>query len=315
MHDGTVTAASQVERRRLLVIFNPVPGARARRRLDATIEALKALGVEVTLRVTTAPGDAELFARAATVAEFDAVAAAGGDGTVNEVVNGLGDPALPVIVFPFGTANVLAHEIDLPRDPERLAALALRGPIREIPLGEAEFEGASPRRRRFVLMAGTGFDADVVDELDLDLKKRAGRLAFVWSILQRLWRYRPSKYEVAVERGGTWTRGTAASAVATRARHYGGKFVLAPAAKLGDPSLSVIRFGRCGRWAALRYLAALGLGFLHRLPDVAIAEVGAARFAGPAGAPVQIDGDVLGRLPVTLRIADQPLRLIYPAAA
>lgn len=302
------------ERRRLLVIFNPVPGARARRRLDAALRALAALGAEVTLRETGAPGDAEVFARAATAAEFDAVVAVGGDGTVNEVVNGLPDPTLPVVVFPFGTANVLAHEIALPRAPAVLAALAMRGRVREIPLGEAEFAGEPPRRRRFVLMAGTGFDADVVDTLDLALKRRTGRLAFVWSILRRLWRYRPSEYEVSLEQGGAWTRATAASAVATRACHYGGRFVLAPAAKLATPGFSIVRFGRWGRWAALRYLVALGCGFLHRLPDVAIVEASAARFTGPAGAPVQIDGDVLGRLPVTLRIADRPLRLVYPDA-
>jgi len=305
--------AAAMERRRLLVIFNPVPGRRARRRLNATLRALEALGVAVVLRETTAPGDAERFAREADAADFDAVVAAGGDGTVNEVVNGLVDPTLPVIVFPFGTANVLAHEIALPRDPAVLAALAVRGPVREIALGEAEFEGETPCRRRFVLMAGTGFDADVVDELDLALKRRAGRLAFVWSILRRLWRYRPSQYEVALEHDGVWTRGTAASAVATRASHYAGRFVLAPEARLSIPSLSIVHFGRWGRWAALRYLVALGGSFLHRLPDVAIAEASAARFTGPAGAPVQIDGDVLGRLPVTLRIADRTLRLVYPA--
>ena len=302
------------ERRRLLVIFNPTPGPRARRRLNAALRELGALGAQVTLRETRAPGDAEIFASEASLAEFDAVVAVGGDGTVNEVVNGLRDPALPVIVFPFGTANVLAHEIALPRDPALLAALAMQGPMREIPLGEAEFAGEPPRRRRFVLMAGTGFDADVVDALDLDMKRRVGRLAFVWSILRRLWGYRPTRYEVALEERDGWTQAIAASAVATRARHYAGRFVLAPEARLAEPSFRIVRFGRWGRWAALRYLVALAGSFLHRLPDVAITETVAARISGPEGSPVQIDGDVLGRLPVTLRIADRRLRLIYPGA-
>ena len=101
--------------------------------------------------------------------------------------------------------------------------------------------------------------------------------------------------------------------MATRASHYGGRFVLAPDADLAQPSLSIVRFGRWGRWAALRYMVALGCGFLHRLPDVGIDTASAARFTGPAGSPVQIDGDVLGRLPVTLRIAGRRLRLVYPA--
>src|SRR5271154_3496617 len=94
-------------RRRLLVIFNPIAGRRARQRLDEALAALARLGVQTVVRETTAPGDAERFARAARCCDFDAIAVAGGDGTMNEVVNGLEDPAMPVAILSFGTANVL----------------------------------------------------------------------------------------------------------------------------------------------------------------------------------------------------------------
>ena len=144
-------------RRRLLVIFNPIAGRRARQRLDAALAALERLGVAIEVRETQAPGDAEAFARGARASDFDAIAVAGGDGTMNEVVNGLADPDLPVAILSLGTANVLAHEIGLPRDPCRLAEIVATGPARRVALGEALFENGSPARR-FVLMTGIGFD-------------------------------------------------------------------------------------------------------------------------------------------------------------
>lgn len=305
-----MTIGKALARRRFLVIFNPVAGRNARARLDRALIALRRLGAVVELRETAGPGDAERFARTAVFADFDVVAVAGGDGTVNEVVNGLADSNLPLAIFPFGTGNVLAHEIDLPRHPARLALIATQGEARPIWLGEVASTGVSDRR--FVLMAGIGFDAQVVEGLDLELKQRTGKFAFVWSILKRLWRYRPLRYDVIVEGSGAPQSFRPASVVATRGHYYGGRFVLAPKARLSDPVLYVVMFMQTGRWAALRYLVALALGVLHRLPDVKTVAAHAARFVTPTGAPVQIDGDILAHQPATIRIADRPLLLIHP---
>jgi len=296
-------------RRRMLVIFNPIAGRRARHRLDTALTALSQLGATIVVRETHAPGDAEVFARAARASEFDAIAVAGGDGTMNEVVNGLVDPSLPVGLLSLGTANVLANEIGLPRDPRRLAEIVATGPARRVALGEAVFEDGR-RSRRFLLMTGIGFDAEVVDTLDLGLKQRIGKLAFVWSILVRLWRYHPGAFSLDL---GEAHR-EAASVIATRARYYGGRFILAPAARLSEPSFQLAIFKRAGRWAAFRALVALGLGLLHRQRDFEIATATSVRFSGPEDAPVQIDGDVLGYLPVTLRIARDPVLLVHPAS-
>jgi diacylglycerol kinase (ATP) len=297
-------------RQRLLVIFNPIAGRRARQRLDAALRALQRLGVVTVLRETHAPGDAEAFARAARASEFDAIAVAGGDGTMNEVVNGLADPDLPVAILSLGTANVLAHEIGLPRSPRRLAEVVATGPARRVALGEALFENGH-RPRRFLLMTGIGFDADVVDAVDLGLKQRVGKLAFVVSILMRLWRYRPHAFGLHLD---DTVQREAVSVIATRARCYAGHFILAPRARLSEPSFQLAIFKRAGRGAALRALLALPLGLLHRQPDIEIATATSVRLSGPTDAPVQIDGDVLGRLPVTLRIARDPVLLVHPAA-
>ena len=303
--------STAAERRRLLVIFNPIAGRGARAKLLRALSALDRMGVAVTLRETAAPGEAEVFAREASRRAFDGVVVAGGDGTLNEAANGLEDADLPMAVFPFGTENVLAREIGLPRNPERAAEIAARGPARPISVGEVVFEDR-PAARRFLLMTGVGFDAEVVSGLDLDLKRRIGKLAFAWSILLRLWRYRPVEYAVAVETAAGSARYSAASAIASKARFYAGPFVLAPAAALAHRSFELALLKRPGRGAALTCLLALAGGFLHRLRQVEIATVTSATFSRPAGAPVQIDGDPLGRLPITVRIADRPLLLVYP---
>src|SRR5262249_5850929 len=215
------------------------------------------------------------------------------------------DVALPVAIFPFGTENVLAREIGLTRNPERAAEIAARGLARPISMGEVVFRDR-PAARRFLLMTGIGFDAEVVSGLDLELKRRLGKLAFVWSILQRLWRYRPVEYAVAVQSARGSTRYCAASAIASKARFYAGPFVLAPAAGLANQSFELALLKRPGRGAALTCLLALAGGFIHRLRQVEIATVTSATFSDPAGAPVQIDGDPLGQLPLTIRIADPP---------
>lgn len=293
--------------RRLLVIYNPAAGGRKRRRLRAWLSRLRALGAEVTLAETLAPRHAEALARAADPARVDAVAVAGGDGTINEAVNGLAGSRLPLALLPLGTANVLANEIGLPRRLVDLARIAAFAPARPVWPGEAVPEGGG-ERRRFLIMAGIGFDAEVVEHLDLALKRRAGKLAYVASILGRLRDYRPCCYRAEID--GTLVEG--ASLVAAKAHFYGGRFVLAPAARLDQPSLQLVVFGRAGRCAALGYLAAMGLGRLQRCRSLRILPGRSLRLLAPAGAPVQLDGDILLRLPARIAIAPTPLELIQP---
>jgi diacylglycerol kinase (ATP) len=293
--------------RRLLVIYNPTAGSRARRRLAGWLACLDRQGAAVTLRETTGPRHAEELARAADPTAVDAVIVAGGDGTINEAVNGLAGSPLPLGILPLGTANVLAGEIGLPRRAAALARILAFAPARPIWPGEAMADGASVGRR-FLIMAGIGFDADVVEALDLALKRRFGKLAYVASILARLRNYRARSYRAELD--GVPVE--SASLVAAKAHFYGGRFVLAPAARLDEPMFHVVLFGRADRAAALGYLAAMAAGVLQRCPSVRIVPARQVRLIEPRGAAVQIDGDIHIRLPVTLRIAATPLQLIQP---
>ncbi len=284
---------------RILVIHNPAAGGRRRRFLDAVLGRLARDGVQVTLRATTRRGDAERFAREASLDRFERLVVAGGAGTINEVINGLADRRLPVAIIPLGTANVLAAELSLPADAMRLAETIRTGRWHEVVIGRAN-------GRAFTMMAGIGFDAHVVAHVDLRLKRRIGKLAYVLETLVQLWRYRPISYEVAVD--GTPYR--AASVIVAKGHYYGGRFVCAPAARLDAPELHVCLFGNAGRRHVVRYAAALLLGRLHRLSDVAIVPARVVEIAGPLGEPVQGDGDTLTRLPARIETLSGALRLI-----
>lgn len=292
--------------RRFLVIFNPTAGARRRRRLAAFLAALEAAGAAVSLRETTAPGDAHAFALEAREEEFDVLVVAGGDGTINEALNGLmarlpGRAGLPLALLPLGTANVLARELGLPRDPARAAAVALAGRTRRIALGRAN-------GRHFALMAGIGFDAAVVANLDLGLKRRLRQGAYALETIRQAFRFPFPRYVVEV--GGA--RYDARSVIACKARHYGGPFVLARQASLERPGLTLALFERGGPLAVLRFSFALLTGRLAESRGLRLIEAEAATIEGPAGEAVQGDGDIVARLPLRLEVVPAALELVAP---
>jgi diacylglycerol kinase (ATP) len=291
--------------RRILAIYNPTAGARARGTFERFRAALARLDAAVTVAETNAPLHAKALAESADPARFDAVVAAGGDGTINEAVNGIVHSGLPLAILPLGTANVLAHELGLPQDPEALAEIAALSPPRAIVPGEiVTAERNEPWR--FLLMAGIGFDADVVAHLNLKLKRKLGKAAYALGSLRQLARHEPRLFDARID----GKIETPASLVVARAHFYGGRFVLAPEARLDQPALHAVLFPGASRLATLRYMAAVMTSTLQRQCDVEVRDARTIEIAGPGGAPVQIDGDVRAHLPASIRLAAAPLALI-----
>ncbi len=290
---------------RLLVIFNPVAGRRRRQKVNRFIATCAAGGVKVELHQTIGPDDARSVAARASRQHYDAVVAAGGDGTVNETLNGLletqDEAPLPLGVLPLGTANVLAHELALPRRPEEAARTVLSGALQHVAIGLAN-------GRHFVLMAGVGFDAAVVAGVNSTLKRRIHQGAYVVSSLQMLRRFSFPHYRVTVGEETFIAR----SLIACKARHYGGPFVLAPKADLGTPSFQILLFERGGILNTCRYGIALLLGRLHKAKGVRLLEAAAARIEGPEGEAVQADGELVTELPLTLGISATGLNVLVP---
>jgi diacylglycerol kinase (ATP) len=264
------------------------------------VAALERRGCRVVLRSAQDYRDAERLARTAEP-EFEAIIAAGGDGTINAVANGLAHKPQPLGVLPVGTANVLACELGLPRASEKLAAL----------LAEAAARPIWPGRigdRLFLSMAGIGFDAEVVAAVNPKLKRWIGKGSFVWAILQRLLRYRPC--ELSIRADGVECRATAA--IAVKGQFYAGPFVIAPDGDLGEPVLHLVLFQAAGRIAAIRYLAALPSGRIPRLKSIACLRVHSANVSAAEALPVHADGEIIGTLPVVITVAPHSIPMIRP---
>lgn len=291
-----------VSPRRVTIIFNPTAGRSRRDKLDAVILELKRLGCCVDLRETCTRGHAEEITRTTDEASADIIAAAGGDGTVNEVVNGLKGKAVALAVIPLGTANVLADEVGLGRKAKQIAEAIAFGNVRPIKVGNAN-------GRRFVMMAGAGFDAEVVDGVQLGLKKVIGPLAYVWEMVRQVFVYGWEECRVEVD-GQTYE---VASAIVCNGRSYGGPFTAAPAANLEADFFQVVMFMRRGWFNVMRYGLALVTGRLPHLSDVRIVPGRHVVIHGGEGSPVQADGDILTRLPAHIEIDAENVRLAFPA--
>jgi len=303
-----------VGRRSLRIILNPAAGRRQRQRLQDTLEALGALDCTFEVWETDGPGAATKLAQRAMEADCDLLVAAGGDGTVNEVINGLqtaSGPPPSLALLPLGTANVLAAEIGLDPAPQTIAATIAGGVAAPTSLGSADCQiDGETHERVFVMMAGAGFDAHVVEAVNLAVKRAIGKGAYVLESLRQMAVFPFAPYEVTVD-GKPYS---AASVVVANGRHYGGRYLVAPEARLGAPDFQVCLFERPGRINAARYALALLSGRLPELPDVRLLSGREIRISRRTGEPLQGDGDVIGRLPVTITALPDALQLVMPPA-
>jgi len=290
--------------RRLRVIYNPIAGQRHGLRLRKTFRALENSGASLSVIETQGPGDAERAAASASPTDTDMLIVAGGDGTINEVVNGLmaaRGPVPPMAIIPLGTANVLAQEIGLKLSSRKIAAAILGD-------GRISVYPGRANGRYFLMMGGVGFDAEVVANIDPALKRRTGKFAYLVEVLHQSWSHRFELCGGEIDGAPFESRWI----VVCNGRHYGGPFVAAPDASLTEPGFSVCLLDG-GGLDIPRYGAALALGRLWRQHDVRIVPARSIRIDGPVGFRVQGDGDIIGRLPVDIVAADRPIELVVPA--
>jgi diacylglycerol kinase family enzyme len=270
--------------RSLTVIYNPAAGQRRGAFFTRVLAALEEKGWRAELRTTAGPGDATAMAAAAAREGRQRIAVAGLLG-----------------IIPLGTANVLAQEIGLPLRPRAVADCLTGRSQLDVRLGRLG-------ERYFLLMAGAGFDAEVVAAVSPSLKRRFGKGAYVWESLRQGFCYGFPELELELD----GEPATARSLIVARARHYGGGFVLSRSAGLETDGLQAFLFGEAGPLSVLRYSLALMLGRLERARGVRCLPVTSLRILGPAGLPLQADGDSVGVTPVEIGLSDRRLRLLVP---
>ncbi|MCA8948084.1 MAG: diacylglycerol kinase family lipid kinase [Planctomycetes bacterium] len=289
--------------RRLLVIANPISGGgRARVLVPRLCAALQQLGVESVAFFTTRAGEARERAATAGAENWDGLIAAGGDGTMNEVVNGMPDPTQPLGFLPVGTANVLSVELGLPRRPELAARVFANGHLREHAIGECD-------GRRFLLFVGAGLDGALVERLSAVRTGTLGKHKWLGPILWigRRW---PRHSLRATLDDGTVLDGLT-SVLVTRSRNYGGVVSLLPDIDPADGMLHVLGFRMRGRLAWAWQGVRAGFGRLR--PGRHLVATTASTIVIEGVAPYHVDGDHGGTTPATIRLLPRPLRLYAPA--
>lgn len=297
---------------KVAVIFNPTArGEKARRALTR----LGALGEDCVLMPTRSAGAARALGAEAVAARFDTIVAAGGDGTVNEVVNGVGDvpegfKRVRLGVIPMGTINVFARDLRLPLDIERAWEVVRSGTEREIDLPLIRYRrGSEPRRRYFVQLAGAGLDARAIELVNWNLKKRVGFAAYIVAGFHALNELRRRPAPVTVSCGGHASSGSLA--LIGNSRFYGGPFSFFHRASTSDGMLDVRVFRRTDLLMAIRTGFGMATGRLHRLRSVDYMQGSEFEIRAASGpVPFEVDGELAGALPIEAMVGAEKLRIV-----
>ncbi|HEY3760845.1 MAG TPA: diacylglycerol kinase family protein [Verrucomicrobiae bacterium] len=291
---------------RICVIFNPAARGNKARHFR---HHLSEIGGQSALKATAAAGDARRLAADAVKDGFDVIVAAGGDGTVHEVLNGIGDAPggfekARLGVLPLGTVNVFARELNMPLKMEKAWEHLLRGQERKIDLPYAEFL-ATGKKVYFVQLGGAGLDVRAIELVDFSVKKKIGPLAYVIAGLKALFE---KKLQIKATANGSSYSGELV--LVGNGKYYGGPFEVFPSADLCDGILDVCIFPRTDMGTLLR--CAPDFLFRRKLPEKLVK-----RFRGPGfelaadlAASLELDGELVGALPVRFGVEQGRLRVM-----
>jgi YegS/Rv2252/BmrU family lipid kinase len=303
-----------------LLIHNPNAGGggNARRnKLDEARRILESRGIRADLQETTGPGEATEIAKRATTDGRQLVIACGGDGTINEVVNGLANSQnghrVPLALLPAGTANVLAKELELSWDIPKAAEQLARGEVREIALGLATPLEQPEKARYFLSVAGAGPDGRITYAVDLELKARFGILAYWWQGAREVINYKFHHFRVT----GEGQSREVSLVIVGRTKHYGGPFKITTEADLFEDQFEFLGLTTQSGLKYLSYLPTLWMGDLRKEEGVYFWKSDRLVCESIDNNPIyaQVDGEPLARLPVEFRIVPRALRLLVPGAA
>jgi diacylglycerol kinase (ATP) len=315
-----------------LLIHNPNAGNGGRgrqRQIDEARHIFATGGIDADLAETEGPGHAIEIAARAAAENRGLVIACGGDGTLNEIVNGLATQAnghrVPLALLPGGTANILAKELDIPWNIPRAAQKLVRGQVKDIALGLATPLEQPEKKKYFLSVAGAGPDGMIVYSLDLSLKARFGILAYWWQGARQVFGYKFPRFRVRIPKVEPDSQSNGHShdgavtidsslVVVGRTKNYGGPFKITDQADLFLDRFEILTLTTQSGFRYLSYFAPLYFGKLRGLGGVHFYKSTAVICEPLDKNPVyaQIDGEPLARLPVEFRIVPRALKLLVP---
>jgi diacylglycerol kinase (ATP) len=294
----------------VLIVYNPAAGQspNLKNTLDRVANLWRDLGWQVQIAATTAPGDATSKAQTAAASGYNAVVAAGGDGTVNEVMNGLVGTETALGVLPLGTVNIWAREMGLSMDMLKAADSIARSELTKIDVGMAG-------NRYFLLMAGIGFDAAVTATVRSEEKKLLGAIAYLKQAIQVAWNFRGVRLKLRID--GKRVRGKILMVVIGNSQLYGGVVKFTAHATIDDGLLDICVIKGQGMLSAPRRLISIFARHYNRDPLVQYSQGRQIEIRGQRGKafPVQVDGDYLGKTPMSFRVVPNSLWIMVPPNA
>src|SRR3989454_1909570 len=280
-----------------LIILNPAAHSERAQRKRAHVESLAR---DCVVCATTRTGEAELMARHGVKEGFEKIVAAGGDGTINEVVNGLAGSTATLGLLPIGTVNVFAMELGLPSHNLGLCWDIIQGDhIRLVDLPSAN-------AKYFVQLAGVGLDAQVVKETSAALKRNFGPLSYLISAAQIAARRPPRLFieseNTSIEEGSFVLIGNG--------RRYGGPFPFFKHAVIDDGLLDVVVFKQLGYLEIIKYLQDVVFSSDIRVPEIEYFQTRRLRVESDQSVPVELDGELVGNCPVEFSLSEKSLRVL-----
>ena len=283
-----------------VVILNPAARSEKAKRWRARVESV-ARGCVIC--ATSRAGEAEALARHAAEEGFEKIVAAGGDGTINEVVNGLAGSNAALGLLPIGTMNVFATELGLPAHDLKLCWNIIQGENTRL------VDLPSANGKYFVQLAGVGLDAQVVKETSLTLKRNFGPLSYLISAAQIAARQPPRLFleseNSSIEEGSFVLVGNG--------RLYGGPFPFFKHAIIDDGLFDVIAFKQLGYLEIIKYLQDVVFSSEIRVPEIEYFQTRRLRVTSDSEVPVELDGELVGSCPVEFQVRERTLRVLVPA--
>jgi YegS/Rv2252/BmrU family lipid kinase len=287
----------------IAVILNPIAG-----NLETVRdwrERVESIARGCPIRITSHAGEAEALARRAIEEGFGRIVAAGGDGTVNHVANGIAGSSAALGILPMGTVNVFAMELGLPsNDLELCWNIVEAGNMRLVDLPSAN-------GKCFVQLGGIGLDAQVVQETSLAFKRSLGPLSYLISAAHIAARQPPKLFvesEDASVREGSFV-------LVGNGRLYGGPFPFFKQAIIDDGLLDVVVFKRLGYLEIIKYLHDVVFSSDIRVPEIEYLQSRHLRVTSEQDVPLELDGELAGNCPVDFQMHEKALRVLAPSAS
>jgi diacylglycerol kinase (ATP) len=257
--------------------------------------------IKLDIKFTKYPKHATKLAEAAKD-KYELIIVAGGDGTINEVINGMAESKATLVIIPFGSTNVLARELGIPNDPKKAAELISKGKKIKMDLGYAK---TSKESRYFSMMLDVGPFAQVIKDTTPEFKKRWGKFAYPLRLIKLLFRYKWHKIYVKHK-----AESTGYFVIIANIKYYGGEYEIADKANIRDGLLDLVIINRKNPWDIIVLIFSFTTGKLNKFLRKEYYRTKEAKIYSHHNMQIQVDGEVLGMAPVKVEIIPKAINVI-----